>query len=152
MAKKKEGKMYQIKVEMGTTLLDDAYKVRYSVFCTELGIPIEREKEYADNDALHLVIYDHGDPIATGRLLDENGLLYVGRIGVLKDYRGQGLGLKVLENLLEIAGTQNRDRIYVRAQEKAIDFYRKAGFEPYGPRYIHKNLEHQGMCLEYQSE
>lgn len=74
----------------GLTNSPDARVIRQSVFVEEQGF--EYEFDDIDETALHLVLYDENDnPCATGRLFFD-GCMKIGRIAVMKEYRGQSLG------------------------------------------------------------
>lgn len=58
-------------------------------------------------------------------------------IAVKKEYRRQGLAIKLLNKLIEFAKANNQEKIFleVRASnESAINLYKKMGFTPYGIR------------------
>lgn len=77
----------------------DARAIRQSVFVEEQGF--EYEFDDIDETALHLVLYDENDnPCATGRLFFD-GCMKIGRIAVMKEYRGQSLGSEVIAILEE---------------------------------------------------
>ena len=79
----------------------DARAIRQSVFVEEQGF--EYEFDDIDETALHLVLYDENDnPCATGRLFFD-GCMKIGRIAVMKEYRGQSLGSEVIAILEEKA-------------------------------------------------
>lgn len=142
--------MYTIHVDQGTEILDDAYKVRFRVFCKEQGVAPEVEADDFDREALHVVVYDQEDPVGTGRLIIENEMFKIGRVCVLPDYRGQGIGEKMMALLLDIA-KENRgikERVYIDSQVSAIPFYEKFGFEAYGDTYVKEGIDHQNMVIE----
>ncbi|KAK1265698.1 hypothetical protein QJS04_geneDACA021358 [Acorus gramineus] len=64
----------------------------------------------------------------------EGGLLrvYIMTLGVLAPYRGEGVGTKLLNHVLDLSQRQHIGEIYLHVQtnnEDAIKFYRKFGFE-----------------------
>ena len=64
----------------------DAFYVRAMVFMIEQGF----KNEYDDLDAKswHVIIYDHGEPVGTGRVYQKDGQWHAGRIAVIENYRG----------------------------------------------------------------
>ena len=85
----------------GLTNSPDARLIRQSVFVEEQGF--EYEFDDIDETALHLVLYDENDnPCATGRLFFDD-CMKIGRIAVMKEYRGQSLGSEVIVILEEKA-------------------------------------------------
>ena len=79
--------MFSVKQGSWDQLQQDAKLIRELVFISEQNIP--EQDEWDDQDAIsqHFVVYDQNQPIATARLLANNS---VGRVAVLKAYRGQG--------------------------------------------------------------
>ena len=117
-------------------------KIRNEVFTTEQGIDANLDFDGQDRDAVQiLVIYD-GKYVGTGRMLSDG---HIGRLAVLKAYRGRGLGAKAVLALVKEAGTTGMKRVYLGAQKHAVGFYEKLGFTVYGEPYIEVNIEHIHM-------
>ena len=70
---------------------------------------------------------------------------HMGRLAVLKAYRGRGLGARVLLALIEEAERAGLERVYPGAQKQAVGFYERLGFAVYGEPYVEVNLEHRHM-------
>ena len=80
----------------------DALKaVRTAVFILEQQIP-ERDEWDADDEAADHVLARSRDgvPIGTGRLLADGR---IGRMAVVKEWRGEGVGAAMLRHLMERA-------------------------------------------------
>ena len=77
---------------------EDALKLRIEVFVQEQRIPLEMERDPADEHCLHAVAYNRlGQPVATGRLLpSEAGVARIGRMAVKRLLRGAGQGRAVV--------------------------------------------------------
>ena len=120
--------------------------VRKTVFVEEQGYTLQEEFDDYDKTCPHLVLFDGETPVATGRLvLLENGTAKLGRIAVLKTYRGQHLGAKIVSALLEKAKAEGGVRAYVSAQSYAVPFYNKFGFQEYGAEYLDGRIPHRDM-------
>ena len=75
--------------------------IREAVFVEEQNVPMELEWDGRDPDCTHVIAYvEGGKPVATGRL-DADG--HIGRLAVLKPWRGRGVGSHVLLALTAIA-------------------------------------------------
>ena len=75
--------------------------VRMAVFVVEQGVPEEIERDDFDTVSRHAVARDAtGVVVATGRLLPDG---HIGRMAVLAQCRGAGVGGAVLEALVEEA-------------------------------------------------
>lgn len=121
-------------------------RVRETVFIEEQGYTPEEEFDRSDEVCPHLVLFDAETPVATGRLiLMSDGTAKLGRIAVLKSYRGQHLGAQVVSALLEKAKSLGAKRAYVSAQCYAIPFYNKFGFREYGEEYPDGRIPHMDM-------
>jgi predicted GNAT family N-acyltransferase len=86
--------------------------------------------------------------IGTGRLLPDG---HIGRMAVLKAWRGQGAGRALLRALVEEARRRGDREVVLSAQIHALGFYRAAGFAPEGPVYEEAGIPHQSMRLELNS-
>jgi predicted GNAT family N-acyltransferase len=123
----------------------DAFAVRIAVFVEEQGISREDELDEADATAVHCVGYDDGTPVAAGRLIAENGYAKIGRMAVLADHRGRGIGAQVLE-VLEQAGIERGIRHFkLSAQLHAKGFYERSGYTAVGDVYGEVSIPHIAM-------
>ncbi|WP_173348805.1 GNAT family N-acetyltransferase [Ruminococcus flavefaciens] len=111
-----------------TYLSDDCRSIREQVFMKEQGF--ENEFDQIDQSCTHIVVYDeNGAPIGTGRLFSENdGEFFIGRVPVLREYRGRKIGLLIISGLEKEAVNQNASSISLWAQCRASGFYEKSGY------------------------
>jgi hypothetical protein len=92
---------------------------------------------------VHLLARDAaGHPIGTGRLTPERK---IGRMAVLREWRGRGVGEALLQTLLDEALHHRLPDVRLHAQVSALGFYAKYGFVPEGPRFMEAGIEHQSM-------
>ena len=107
-----------------------ATQVRHEVFIVEQQVPPEEELDDRDAECVHALIYDReGRPIATGRLLPDG---HIGRMAVLKEFRGRGLGSKVLQLLMREAQQRGHTEVVLAAQVYARGFIGRMDFMPKG--------------------
>lgn len=122
---------------------DDARFVREKVFIEEQQFSTDEDD--IDNNCTHVVFYDNDLPFATGRVFLEGSHYIIGRVCVLKEYRGKGHGigiLKALENkALELGGSE----VHLGAQCRAKDFYINLGYQEYGDIYYDEYCPHIHM-------
>jgi predicted GNAT family N-acyltransferase len=124
---------------------DALLDIRYRVFVDEQGVPAELEHDAQDAHALHLLARTHDKtPFATARMLDDG---HIGRIAVLPEWRGRGVGSALLEALIAIAQDQRRPAVYLHAQCRAEGFYRRLGFVAEGAVFDDAGIAHRRMSL-----
>ncbi|WP_336938810.1 GNAT family N-acetyltransferase [Acinetobacter modestus] len=136
--------MYRIKQGHWDQLQQDAKLIRTQVFICEQGITEADEWDDQDLISQHSVIYDQDQPIATARLLENNS---VGRVAVLKAYRGQGLGQMIMLEIIRYAQKQRRSVLTLSSQVHAISFYEKLGFTVQGNSYDECGIPHIEMTM-----
>ena len=84
--------------------------------------------------------------VATARLVDKGGEVgKVGRVAVLRDYRGKGVGALLMHFIEETARTQGFAQLILEAQCHAIPFYEKLGYVAEGDIFLDCNIEHRFM-------
>ena len=117
--------------------------IRQSVFVEEQNIPIDLEFDAEDATAWHvLALNSAGQAQGCARMLT-NGL--IGRVAVLADARGNGLGSQLLTALVDRAGEERLTRVFLHAQAEAEAFYKKLDFIPTGVRFMEAGIEHLTM-------
>ncbi|MEQ6203002.1 GNAT family N-acetyltransferase [Sulfitobacter sp. HNIBRBA2951] len=128
-----------------TTDTETCFALRHAVFVAEQGYTAEGEVDALDAQSLHLLARDGDTPIATARVYLDEGTAKIGRVCVLKERRGEGLGAQVIKAALELAVTHSASRAVLGAQVQAIGFYEKLGFTPFGDVYADEGEPHQMM-------
>jgi predicted GNAT family N-acyltransferase len=128
------------------TDLEALRAVREQVFIVEQQVPIEEEWDALDARSRHVVARDTAErPIGTGRLTPDRA---IGRMAVLAEWRGRGVGESILKALLDQARALGYPAIEVHAQTHAIRFYEKFGFEAYGDEFVECAIAHRMMRIE----
>lgn len=126
-------------------LLECAYAIRKEVFCVEQLVPEELELDEYDAGAWHFLAFVDGVPVATARLLNKDGAAKIGRVAVLKKYRGRGLGVRVMEWAMYMAKDLKLQPMILDAQVQVIPFYEKLGFVAEGPVFDDAGIPHRRM-------
>jgi len=122
-----------------------ASPVRMRVFVEEQRVPAEIELDEHDTASIHALAYDaQGAAIATGRLLPDG---HIGRMAVLKEWRGKGVGSGILARLIDCARERGDRAVQLSAQTHALAFYRRHGFVEEGEVYLEAGIKHQQMRL-----
>ena len=112
-----------------------AYYVRIQGMARQHNITLQEEFDEHDGpDTKYIVILDGSFPVATARFyeLSPESVL-VGRVVVLPEYRGTGLGRMTIEAAEEWVRELGYSRIRIDARDVAVGFYEKLGFEASEP-------------------
>lgn len=127
------------------TLTPDAKAIREAVFINEQGF--QNEFDEIDARAVHVVLYLDGVAAATGRAFqkEKTSTWLLGRIAVRKEFRGQKLGLKVVNALEAEAKKAGAATAELSAQLQAKGFYEKAGYTAQGGVYKDEHCPHVKM-------
>lgn len=125
---------------------DRLRQVRERVFVEEQSVPRELEWDGEDEVCTHiLALTEAGQAVGCARLMPSG---QIGRMAVLPEFRGTGLGRRLLDEAIEEAKRQGMRHVHLHAQTHAAGFYRKAGFLPVGGEFMEAGIPHQGMELE----
>jgi len=117
--------------------------VRETVFVHEQQVPLDEEWDDLDPQCEHVLAVDlEHRPIGTGRLTPGRK---IGRMAVMKDWRGRGVGEAILLALVERARARGWVEVSLHAQVSAEGFYARAGFAPEGERFMEAGIEHITM-------
>ena len=122
---------------------EQCYDIRKAVFVEEQAVPLELEMDEYDDVAVHFLMRDaEGTPLATARLLDKHGLAKIGRVAVLKDARGLGLGLTLMQFVVNEARRRGFTEAVLDSQTYAIPFYERLGFMAEGEEFDDAGIPH----------
>ena len=116
--------------------------IRFEVFVEEQKVPAEEEVDINDPVSIHAIAWSNGKAAACGRLLPDG---HIGRMAVLKPFRGLGVGALVLQHLTERARQRGDREVVLSAQTHAMGFYEKFGFVVEGGEYLDCNIPHRDM-------
>jgi len=117
--------------------------IRSKVFIEEQGVPPDLEWDGLDEHAYHVIAYaPDGTPIGTGRLLQDG---HIGRLAVLQEWRGKGVGRSILDMLMVIANKMGYDVVRLHAQMRVLDFYMRRGFAKQGTEFMEAGIPHIAM-------
>ena len=122
------------------------FQIRLEVFNKEQNVPYELDIDLAEaNGEMFLYTDDNENYVACARILYEKDRIHLGRVAVLKEYRGKGYATKMIASIERIVQTLGIKEIYVEAQLSAKAFYEKLGYTSYGEVFMDANMEHTYM-------
>lgn len=123
--------------------VEDLRAVREPVFVQEQQVPLDLEWDDLDPLCAHVIARDDaGQPIGTARLTPERK---IGRMAVLREWRGRGVGDALLRALVAEAQARQWSELSLNAQVSAWGFYARHGFVPVGARFMEAGIAHQSM-------
>ena len=135
-------------LEVGRTEdLKSCHALRRAVFIEEQEVPEDLEVDGLDDTALHLLATLDGRPVGTARMLLKGDTGKIGRVCVLRDLRGQGVGAALIRAAVEELRALGLARAVLGSQVHAIPFYEKLGFVAEGPVYDDAGIPHRDMVL-----
>lgn len=122
--------------------------LRRVVFIDEQGVSESDEVDDLDGEAVHLLATLAGRPVGSARLLRHGDAGKIGRVCVLKDMRGTGLGAALMRAAVaQFRATPGITTVKLGAQVHALAFYEKLGFHAVGDAFIDAGIRHREMVL-----
>jgi predicted GNAT family N-acyltransferase len=139
--------MNKIRVRLADWHKDNAdiRRIREAVFIAEQCVPPELEWDADDDSAVHFLAMEGDYAIGTARLLGDG---QIGRVSVLKDWRGLKVGDALMQAV--IVEAQNRDlkQQMLSAQVQATPFYERLGFKVVSEEFLEAGIPHVDMVRE----
>ncbi len=127
--------------------------VREEVFVVEQRVPQADEWDDLDAVSQHVVARDlDGQAIGTGRLVppQAGSPARIGRMAVLKSWRGRHVGEAILQALVDRARASAYAHLEMHAQSHALAFYTRFGFTAYGEEFFECEIAHRHMRRELE--
>lgn len=128
--------------------MEQAYAIRRRVFIEEQHVPEEIELDEDDARAFHVLATLGGRPVGCGRFVAHDGYVKIGRMAVLAELRGGGIGRAILEFLMDRARERGLGKAVLHAQLSAEGFYLKSGYVPVGEVFEEAGIAHRRMERE----
>ena len=125
-------------------LLFFSHQIRHVVFVDEQKIDETIEYDDKDGRAMHYLAFDDETPIATGRWrLTKEGIKFE-RYAVMPKWRNKGIGKELVQAMLDDTISKGL-KIYLHAQNAAVNFYIQNGFEIEGDVFYEADIPHFKM-------
>ncbi len=139
----------EVIIVQGLKQLPQAKEIREAVFVIEQGF--EDEFDHIDELAWHVLIKIEDCSLGVGRVFmsdqDQNTYI-IGRVAVLKKYRGQSIGRRIMHELENQAKRCGAKKVELSAQVSAIQFYEKIGYVAQGETYLDQFCPHIKMVKD----
>ncbi|AUG41905.1 GNAT family N-acetyltransferase [Pseudomonas chlororaphis] len=136
--------MNKIRVRVADWQKDNAEirRIREAVFIVEQSVPPELEWDADDDSAAHFLALEGDFPIGTARLLPDG---QVGRVSVLKDWRGLKVGDALMQAVIGEAEKRGLKHLMLSAQVQATAFYERLGFSIVSEEFLEAGIPHVDM-------
>jgi len=122
------------------------HDLRRIVFIEEQNVSAEEELDDLDDQAIHILATMSDKTVGTARIFVMDSIGKIGRVCVLKEQRGTGLGATLIKKCLEVLREQSGvETAKLGSQTHAIGFYERLGFTAYGPEYDDAGIPHKDM-------
>lgn len=129
-------------------------EIRRRVFLQEQGADENQEFDRFDKigaPAVFALLFEDEKIAGTARLAVSESGYKVGRIAILKEYRGKGYGDVIVRAMLNKAFDTGADKVLVDAQTCAVPFYEKIGFSVIGEEFTDRGLPHIPMSVKIEN-
>lgn len=143
-------RMFRIELCCWASARGRATPIRFAVFVEEQRVPQDIELDAYDPTSVHALAWADRDIVGTGRLLPSEchagrRVAHVGRMAVLRPWRGRGAGSAILRALVDAAQARGDAEVVLAAQLHALDFYRLHGFAEEGEVFLEAGIAHRRM-------
>ena len=122
--------------------------LRRVVFMEEQGVSEADELDDKDDEAVHLLAWQGDLAVGTARLLFDGEMGKIGRVCVLPQARGLGIGAGLIRaSVAQFRQRGDLAKVKLGAQTHALGFYAALGFQPVGDVYDDAGIAHRDMVL-----
>lgn len=125
--------------------MEAVLEIRRIVFIVGQDVPEHEERDGKDDEAIHLIAFEGETPVGTARLLLQDDYGKIGRVAVLAETRGKGLGKGIMLAALEELRAEGMATAKLAAQTHALGFYEALGFVAEGPEFLDAGILHRNM-------
>ena len=116
--------------------------IRQKVFVEEQNVPSDLEWDADDKQAIHVLGKEGNRPVACARIVKSS---YLGRVAVLKDYRGHGWGGRLIRATEQYLTEKKKNRLSLMAQANSYQFYFSNGYRPESEMVWDADIPHVNM-------
>lgn len=139
--------------DTASQVFKDSIAIRHEVFIEEQKYPPGSDIDKLEEKTEHLVLYDNEKAIATARIYNLGENTYrIERVAVQNDERNRGLGRKIMTEVEAKIEALGGEKITLKSEDIAIDFYKKFGYQTIGDEIIEYGFSHQEMVKDIKGE
>ena len=123
-----------------------ARAIRREVFIAEQSVSEAEEMDEIDGSCRHYVARIAGDAVGTARIRPYGaGIAKLERMAVLIEHRKSGVGRALLARIEADAAAEATREIVLHAQDHALGFYRRCGYDVEGDGFAEAGIPHHRM-------
>ncbi len=126
-----------------------AFSIRQRVFVDEQHVDREEEYDSHEEESVHYLLLEGIQPAGTARRRVTKNGVKLERFAILPEFRNKGFGAQLVKHVLNDVLPLNLP-IYLHAQVRAVNVYKRAGFVAEGEVFYEANIPHYKMT--YQPE
>ena len=121
-----------MKIVVADKISSEVAEIRRKVFIEEQGF--KNAFDVADEIATHFLVMEGEESVATCRVYFDEGksAFVIGRFAVKKEFRGKNVGSLIVDSVADFVKERGANILLVRAQVRAVPFYKKVGFVSFG--------------------
>lgn len=135
------------KVNFFDSLFSDVRAIRKNVFIEEQGVNSSKEQDEFEEEAIHYLLRQNNNNVGAARRRATDNGIKLERFAILKEYRGRGMGKKLVEEVLkDVEGS--KEQIYLHAQIQVVDFYANLNFVKEGEWFNEAGISHYKMTFK----
>lgn len=138
----------EIKMAVDRRDIEEVFDIRKVVFIEGQNVPYDIEMDGLEDVSDHVIMIKGGRTIGCARIRRTGEGIKLERVAVLEEFRGQGLGTRLMRFLVDRARAMDRNMIYLNSQCSASDFYARFGFKPEGEIFQEADIDHIRMVLD----
>jgi len=128
--------------------LAEVFSIRENVFQREQKVDKKLEFDGKDGQAVHFLARIGEKPAGCVRIRFARKTALLERMAVLKQFRGNGIGSKLVEAAIPFCRKKKAKQLEMHAQCRAETFYEKLGFRRFGKEFKEIGFAHVGMRLK----
>jgi predicted GNAT family N-acyltransferase len=139
--------MTQLEQHDWLSIAQKAKQIRHLVFVNEWRIPEEIEFDCIDIKSDHVILFEDGQPVATGRICPDG---YISRVAVIPKMRKTNAADRVFQALIDIAVQKKLPTITVSSTIEHSEQFKQAGYQASGKVYMEAGVARQKLtCSTY---
>lgn len=125
--------------------MEAVYRLRDDVFVHEQDLTHDARDDPEDGHSIHLLAFDGGTPVGTGRVTLYGREAQVAWVAVAISHRRRGVGDAIMRALIERSRHEGATFMSLNAQAHAIPFYTRLGFESISGEFRMGGIAHRVM-------